>query len=238
VVLREILYWTDGQPFLTQKICDLAAQTSRSHLQGQLHLPPGTEAYWIEQLIYHRIIHNWESQDNPEHLRNVRDRILKSRRASLLLDFCQTLLDETIPLPQSVQVIRSSVEVELLLTGLVSRTASGIAIRNRLYRSIFSPQWVLQQQTILKAIENPNSVIAQSIAAQLTLSQQKVAQLQQSELQQLQLRQTLETELEKVIYQNQALQSQIQRRLRKDWFKFVTIFALGMGIGFLAQQLI
>ncbi len=238
VVLREILYWTDGQPFLTQKICDLAAQTSRSSLQGQLHLPPGTEAYWIEQLIYHRIVQNWESQDNPEHLRNVRDRILKSRRASLLLDYCQTLVDETIPLPQSVQVIQSSVEVELLLTGLVSRTASGIAIKNRLYRSIFSPQWVLQQQTILKAIDNPNSVVAQSIAAQLRVSEQKLAQLQQSELQHLQLRQSLETELEQVIHQNQALQYQIQRRLRKDWFKFVTIFALGIGIGFLAQQLI
>jgi hypothetical protein len=238
VVLREILYWTDGQPFLTQKICDLAAQTSRSSLQGQLYLPPGTEAYWIEQLIYNHIVQNWESQDNPEHLRHIRDRILKSQRGALLLDFCQTLLDESIPLSPAVQVIQSSVEVELLLTGLVSRTASGIAIKNRLYRNIFSPQWVLQQQTILKSIENPNSITARSIAAQLKASEAKLEQLQKAEVQQRQLRKSLETELQEVIHQNQALQHQIQRRLRKDWFKFVTIFVLGLGLGFLAHHLI
>ncbi len=245
VVLREILYWTNGQPFLTQKICALAAQTSRSSLRGQLHLPPGTEAYWIEQLIQNHILQNWESQDNPEHLRNVRDRILKSPRALLLLDFCQTLVDETIPLPQSIQAQRNSLEVELLLTGLVQRTAAGLTINNRLYRRIFSAQWIVQQQTILRAIENPRSVMAQSIVQQLRevqqqyqLQQQALQDLQQSEHQEVQRRKLLELELQTLLVENQSLQVQIQRRFHRDWSRLGVIFSLGLGIGLLAQVIL
>jgi AAA-like domain len=239
MVLREILYWTSGQPFLTQKICALAAQTSRSSLQGQLHLPPGTEAYWVEQLIHNHILQNWESQDNPEHLRNVRDRLLKSPRATLLLDFCQTIADETIALPHEVQVVKSSLEIELVLTGLVKQTPAGLTIQSRLYSHIFTSQWMVQQQLILRSIDNPNSVSAQSILVQLRDSEQQklqqirqIQQLQQSELEHLQLSQTLKIKLQEVLTQNQGLQLQVQRRLRKDWTKLAVIFSLGLGIGF------
>ena len=67
-VLKEVLAWTNGQPFLTQKICKLA-RTSSSLISA------GSEAQWIEDLIRTNIIDDWESQDQPEHLRTIRDRI-------------------------------------------------------------------------------------------------------------------------------------------------------------------
>ena len=52
VVMREILRWTNGQPFLTQKICSLVRQASESSIQGTLiSLPPGSEGYWVDQLL-------------------------------------------------------------------------------------------------------------------------------------------------------------------------------------------
>jgi hypothetical protein len=65
-VMREILYWTGGQPFLTQKLCQFMVEES-------LIENPRT----VEQVVRSRIIENWESQDEPEHLRTIRARILR-----------------------------------------------------------------------------------------------------------------------------------------------------------------
>lgn len=58
-VLTEILNWTNGQPFLTQKLCYLAV----CHEQSSVDIP---------QLIKDRLVDNWEIQDEPEHLKTIR----------------------------------------------------------------------------------------------------------------------------------------------------------------------
>ena len=70
-VLEEILKWTGGQPFLTQKICQLI------HDQGS-YIAPGEEAKRVETIIQSQIITNWESQDEPVHLKTIETRILLS----------------------------------------------------------------------------------------------------------------------------------------------------------------
>ncbi|NES42774.1 AAA-like domain-containing protein, partial [Moorena sp. SIO2C4] len=62
-VLAEILTWTGGQPFLTQKLCKLMVENG------------GTG---VEQVARTQIIDNWVSQDKPEHLKTIRDRILRN----------------------------------------------------------------------------------------------------------------------------------------------------------------
>jgi hypothetical protein len=69
--LRQILGWTGGQPFLTQKLCQLV-------LASPFSIASGSEAELIEGLVQSSLIENWESQDEPEHLRTIRDRLLKS----------------------------------------------------------------------------------------------------------------------------------------------------------------
>lgn len=60
--LKKILDWAGGQPFLTQKLCQLMIEES------VVEDPPS-----VEQVVRSRIIENWESQDEPEHLRTIRD---------------------------------------------------------------------------------------------------------------------------------------------------------------------
>jgi hypothetical protein len=52
-VLRQILEWTGGQPFLTQKICRLLATGQQSK----------TSQVSATQLIENQIVENWEAQD-------------------------------------------------------------------------------------------------------------------------------------------------------------------------------
>jgi hypothetical protein len=59
------LAWTGGQPFLTQKLCQLV-------LDAESLIPSGEEKLWIENLVRSHIIESWESQDEPEHLRKYK----------------------------------------------------------------------------------------------------------------------------------------------------------------------
>jgi hypothetical protein len=70
-VLRVVLSWTGGQPFLTQKLCNLI-------LESNFHIPAYSEAKLVDELVISRIITNWEAQDEPPHLRTIRDRVLSS----------------------------------------------------------------------------------------------------------------------------------------------------------------
>ncbi|NJL41721.1 MAG: hypothetical protein HC899_37360 [Leptolyngbyaceae cyanobacterium SM1_4_3] len=72
-LLQAILHWTGGQPFLTQKLCRLVQQTTDQ-------IPAGGEAQWIAALVQSKVIDQWEAQDQPEHLRTIRDRLFRSSR--------------------------------------------------------------------------------------------------------------------------------------------------------------
>jgi WD40 repeat protein len=97
-VLKAVLDWTGGQPFLTQKVCQLIRNA-----EGEIE--EGNEREWVEELVRSRIISHWESTDEPEHLKTIRDRILtREQRAGRLLGLYQQILTsaEIAPLtPQS-----------------------------------------------------------------------------------------------------------------------------------------
>jgi hypothetical protein len=75
VVLDVILYWTSGQPFLTQKVCQMVA-SALSQPSTLHHIPHGQETSWVNQVVETQIIENWENTDEPIHLRTIRDRLL------------------------------------------------------------------------------------------------------------------------------------------------------------------
>ena len=130
-VLREILAWTVGQPFLTQKLCQLV-------LSSPFTIAAGSEAELIEGLVQSRIIDNWESQDEPEHLRTIRDRILRNeQRAGRLLGLYQQIL-------QQGEIIAddSYDQMELRLSGLVVEQRSRLRVYNRIYKAVFDQNWV------------------------------------------------------------------------------------------------
>lgn len=80
-LMQEILAWSNGQPFLTQKICQLVQDETGP-------IPHGKESQWLTDLIQNKILTNWEKKDQPKHLTMIRDRILnnpKNSRSQLLL---------------------------------------------------------------------------------------------------------------------------------------------------------
>ncbi|MGE5659449.1 MAG: AAA-like domain-containing protein [Actinomycetota bacterium] len=145
-VLREILNWTGGQPFLTQKLCELALNSSKKLDGEKLKLPPGTEAFWVENLVRERIINQWESQDEPEHLRTIRDRIEgNGQRASRLLGIYQKILQN-----QEIFGDDSREQIELILSGLAIKNKGKLKIKNAIYREIFNQDWVEKQLAKLR----------------------------------------------------------------------------------------
>ncbi|MEG4055874.1 MULTISPECIES: AAA-like domain-containing protein [unclassified Microcoleus] len=101
-VLKEILDWTGGQPFLTQKLCKLILHHVKS-LDSDSIISDSTDEsktenfttnqLLISEIVQSHIIDNWESSDEPVHIKTIRDRLLRSQhRASRLLGLYQKIL--------------------------------------------------------------------------------------------------------------------------------------------------
>ncbi|HBE19048.1 MAG TPA: hypothetical protein DEG17_04075 [Cyanobacteria bacterium UBA11149] len=141
LILQEILSWTGGQPFLSQKLCQLLVTLSQDPVTDILTIPPGSEAFWVESVVRSRIVHKWESQDDPEHLRTIRDRLLRNdRRFCRLLGIYQEILT-------GVEVLTddSREQTELVLSGLLVKQQGYLRIKNRIYAEVFNSEWVTKQ---------------------------------------------------------------------------------------------
>ncbi|MEA5538442.1 AAA-like domain-containing protein [Limnoraphis robusta Tam1] len=139
-VLEAVLSWTNGQPFLTQKVCQLIRENS-----GEI--TPGNESNWVAELVREKIINQWEYQDNPEHLRTLRDRLLKAeeKRTGRLLGLYQQILqNKEIPADNSPE------QMILRLTGLVVQTGGKLRVYNSVYQAVFNPNWVEEQLAKLR----------------------------------------------------------------------------------------
>ncbi|MFN6497008.1 MAG: CHAT domain-containing protein [Nostoc sp. DedQUE01] len=132
-IIQEILQWTGGQPFLTQKLCQFMVEESEQENPRS-----------VEQVVRSRIIKNWESQDEPEHLRTIQFRILRDeQRAGYLLELYQQIrLSEEQAGVTADDTLEQS---ELQLSGLVVRQQGNLIIYNQIYREIFDYNWIENQ---------------------------------------------------------------------------------------------
>ncbi|MBW4620837.1 MAG: AAA-like domain-containing protein [Cyanosarcina radialis HA8281-LM2] len=106
-VLREVLNWTGGQPFLTQKLCKLI-------VTNLAEIEEGREAEEVEKLVRSHLIENWASQDEPEHLKTISDRLLRSggeRTGRLLGLYQQILPSPPAPLPTLGEGSKNSLSI-------------------------------------------------------------------------------------------------------------------------------
>ncbi|HEY9903653.1 MAG TPA: GAF domain-containing protein [Candidatus Sericytochromatia bacterium] len=130
-VLEAVLDWTGGQPFLTQKLCNLI-------FNCELPVTLGEEAQWVEKLVQTRLINNWEAQDEPPHLKTIRDRLLRiGKRTGPLLKLYQKILQHG-----EVATDDSSEHMELRLSGLVVKHDGKLCAYNRLYQTVFNWSWL------------------------------------------------------------------------------------------------
>lgn len=132
-LLAAIVTWTGGQPFLTQKLCALV----RHHCRDRL-IPTGTEADAVEAMVNAHVINHWESQDDPEHLRTIRDRLLANSHATnRLLGLYQRILTEG-----SIAMESSPEQAELKLAGIAVEIKGNLHVANRIYAKVFDLAWV------------------------------------------------------------------------------------------------
>lgn len=144
--LQAILHWTGGQPFLTQKLCQLVIHTIEKANTASFQIPPGMEPFWVDDLVKTQVIDHWEAHDEPVHLKTIRDRLFWNEdRVSRLLGIHQQLLQGAIvPLDDSRE------QIELLLSGLVVRQGNALAIKNPIYQQVFDLTWTNTQLNRLR----------------------------------------------------------------------------------------
>ena len=193
-LVTAILNWTDGQPFLTQKLCNLTTQVLRGDLplyyldrvpadvKGprqngtnrngsrpdvliadlSLDLPKEPVAL-IDMIVREFIIEHWETQDNPEHFRTIRDRLLRNELlAPRLLGIYQSILLASRTVENEAKVVApddigqllayddTPEHIDLLLSGVIKTSEGRLQVKNRIYRTIFNITWVQQQLDTLR----------------------------------------------------------------------------------------
>ncbi|NJL49723.1 MAG: hypothetical protein HC929_22695 [Leptolyngbyaceae cyanobacterium SM2_5_2] len=151
-MLAAVLQWTGGQPFLTQKLCNLIQAAQRDH-----PIVAGAEGAQVEALVRSHLIHHWEAQDDPEHLRTIRDRLLADElRSGRLLSLHQQILTVgAIPADGSPD------QAELKLSGIAIARNGHLQIANPIYAAVFSLDWVNQ----CLAQQRPYAVMLQAWVA-------------------------------------------------------------------------
>ncbi|MEH2196349.1 ABC transporter substrate-binding protein [Nostoc sp.] len=204
--LQEVLEWTGGQPFLTQKLCQFILEDQQS--------------LSVEELVRSRIIQNWQSQDDPEHLRTIRDRIFSNKQpADLLLELYEQILRK-----KEIEEDNSPGQIELRLSGLVVKENGKLRVYNRIYEFVFDNNWVNQALANLRPYAN-------ELAAWLESNRQNKSHLLQG--QKLRQAQTwaehkqLLVEDYQFLYASQELATRKQQRLVFSLAPVLLISVLG-----------
>jgi WD40 repeat protein len=129
--LKEVLYWTGGQPFLTQTVCDLL-------VKSDIKVSEGKEKVTIQQFVYSQIINNWHDY---QHFDQIKTRfIANENRVGKLLEIYQYILKHGTFLGKEKEF-----ESELRLSGLVVKRNGGLEVFNPIYQEIFHQDWVQEQ---------------------------------------------------------------------------------------------
>jgi hypothetical protein len=126
-LLRRVLYWTGGHPYLTQRLCHAVAEND---LSGNLK---AVDRICVDLFLSHR------ARERDDNLLFVRERMLRSEvdTASLLGVYNKIRAnkrivdDETNPL---IAVLR--------LSGITRIDNGALKVRNRIYHHVFNSEWV------------------------------------------------------------------------------------------------
>ncbi|NES04172.1 MAG: hypothetical protein F6K22_15815 [Okeania sp. SIO2F4] len=108
-VMSAVLDWRGGQPFLTQKVCQLILELAVDHSQNY------SEAAFVENLVRQKIIENWQLYDQSEHLKTISDRLIfNEQTTNRLLGLYQQILNKG-----EIDTDGSAEQSQLRLSGLV-----------------------------------------------------------------------------------------------------------------------
>jgi hypothetical protein len=126
-MLRRVLWWTDGQPYLTQRLCGLIAQKNAPL--------PDTD---IDALVTATFF----GRSSDPNLSWVRDML--TRRAPNVAAVLWTYRAILAPHSQVADEEQVPAKAHLKLAGVVRREERWLRVRNAIYRSVFDQKWVRQ----------------------------------------------------------------------------------------------
>lgn len=127
-LLKRILYWTGGHPYLTQRLCLAAAQ------DGSVKDAGGVDRL-CEELFF-----SARARERDDNLLFVRERMLKSEAdLAALLDLYKKIRDH-----KRVKDDEANPLVSVLRLSGIARVVEGLLyVRNRIYYRVFDREWVL-----------------------------------------------------------------------------------------------
>ena len=128
-ILKEVIKWTGGQPFLTQKLCLLVTQYFDNNNCN------------VENIVRKYTLANWESQDYPQHFKTISDRLLSDSHYTLkLLELYRQILQQ-----EKIIADNSLAQNKLRISGLVNKENNYLIVYNPIYQQIFSLSWIQEQ---------------------------------------------------------------------------------------------
>ncbi|NEO53347.1 MAG: tetratricopeptide repeat protein [Okeania sp. SIO3B5] len=133
IVLQRVFDWTGGQPFLTQKLCQIIVDHTDS-----------TEPD-IDKLVEEHILTYWQEKDYPTHLTYIRHHLLSQN----LLTPELLRLYRKILLGGGIKTDESRIQMVLRLSGIVIKKQDRLVVFNKIYRTIFNLNWIEEQLAIL-----------------------------------------------------------------------------------------
>jgi tetratricopeptide (TPR) repeat protein len=127
-LLKRVLHWTGGHPYLTQRLCQAVAE------DGDITSAPGVDKLCEEMFLSSR------ARERDDNLLFVRERILRSEadRAALLDLYARVRAGKSVPdddADRAVGVLR--------LSGIARVEAGRLRVRNRIYEHVFDRDWIV-----------------------------------------------------------------------------------------------
>lgn len=148
MVLREILYWTGGQPFLTLLVCDLVAKNLKIDKEVEIKKE-------IKKIVQESIIKTSLSQDKQIHFSSIKESftknsINKQKLISSIKIYKKIFTNNTkVFFDATIESI-----VHLTISGLVAKSEDCLIIANPIYKKVFNLKWIEQTLDFLKQKDN------------------------------------------------------------------------------------
>ncbi|MGL6284633.1 MAG: WD40 repeat domain-containing protein, partial [Microcoleaceae cyanobacterium] len=173
----------------------------------------------LRDLIFTKIINNWEAQDIPQHLKTIQDRLLiKDDQMIKRLGLYEKILETGAVVWDSTPEY-----LQLQLAGIVVKNGNKLVIANQIYRQIFPLDWVKDELAKIPPY-------AENLGLWMSSDQQNKTALLQDEDLEIALAWAKDKNLRNIDFQyltasqNFALETQHQNLKRARWeTKFVEL---------------
>jgi tetratricopeptide (TPR) repeat protein len=126
-LVRRVLYWTGGHPYLTQRLCQAVAE------DASVQSTAGVDRLCEELFLSNR------ARERDDNLLFVRERLLRgeTERVALLDLYARVRGGRTVPDDETDPLVSA-----LRLSGIARAERGRLRVRNRIYEHVFDRDWI------------------------------------------------------------------------------------------------